>query len=197
MKRFIILLLPILFSMDVVAQGNKPAKEKGKSAKVKNKADEKEKKEKQKEQGKENRSHDDIICEGTSQPGGKGPKFSKNQPAKVRAAFQRDYPGAINVRWSKYRGDWTATFGNGIFTSTAVYHANGDRRDTRTPVVRRDLPVKIEDIFKKRPATQLGDIIKIEVPKGVKDIFRIKTTADGIAKYLFYDTDGNEIKYDY
>ncbi len=57
--------------------------------------------------------------------------------------------------------------------------------------------IRIEDIFKKRPATQLGDIIKIEVPKGVKDIFRIKTTADGIAKYLFYDTDGNEIKYDY
>ncbi|MBK9382708.1 MAG: hypothetical protein IPN39_15485 [Chitinophagaceae bacterium] len=87
MKRFIILLLPILFSMDVVAQGNKPAKEKGKSAKVKNKADEKEKKEKQNELGKENRSHDDIIWEGTSQPGGKGPKFSKNQPAKVGLHF--------------------------------------------------------------------------------------------------------------
>jgi len=197
MKRLIILLLPVLFSMGVVAQGNKPVKEKNKSVKVKNSEGEKGKKEKQDELEKGNRSHDDIIWEGTSKPGGKGPKFSKNQPAKVRAAFQRDYPGATNVRWSKYRGDWTATFGNGIFTSTAVYHANGDRRDTRTPVVRRDLPVKIEDIFKKKPATQLGDIIKIEVPQGIKDIFRIKTITDGIARYFFYDTDGNETKYDY
>lgn len=114
MKRLIILLLPVLFSMGVVAQGNKPVKEKNKSVKVKNSEGEKGKKEKQDELEKGNRSHDDIIWEGTSKPGGKGPKFSKNQPAKVRAAFQRDYPGATNVRWSKYRGDWTATFGNGI-----------------------------------------------------------------------------------
>ena len=29
----------------------------------------------------------------------KGPIPSKNQPAKVRAAFQRDYPNAGNVSW--------------------------------------------------------------------------------------------------
>lgn len=59
-------------------------------------------------------------------------KYAKNQPAKVRAAFQRDYPNATNVSWTKSQGDWTATFNNGgLFNSrtTAIYHSNGERRD--------------------------------------------------------------------
>ena len=42
---------------------------------------------------------EEAIWDGTSEKG--GPKPSKNQPAKVRAAFQRDYPNATHVRWSK------------------------------------------------------------------------------------------------
>lgn len=143
------------------------------------------------------KKHDDVIWEGTKDKDGGGPKPSKNQPAKVRAAFQKDYPNATNVRWSKYRGDWTATFGNGVFTSTAVYHANGDRRDTRTPIQRTQLPKVLDDIFKKRPELQLGNIIKIEVPQAVQDIFRIKTIADGVSKFLFYNGNGQEVEYDY
>jgi len=192
MKHFILFLTAIFLSASLIAQGNGQGKGKdkqkdnGKSKTAKNKIDNTDK-----------RSHEDIIWDGTKYKNTGGPKLSKNQPAKVRAAFQRDYPNAINVRWSKYRGDWTATFGNGIFTSTAVYHANGDRRDTRTPIRRNELPVKIEDIFKKRPQTRLEDIIKIEVPQRVKDIFRIKTIADGVSKFLFYDTDGSEVQYNY
>ena len=138
----------------------------------------------------------DPVWEGTAEKG--GPKPSKNQPAKVRAAFQKDYPNASNVRWSKYRGDWTATFGNGAGTSTAVYHANGQRKDTRTVVPRPQLPkVILDDILKKRPRTQLGDIVKIEVPQTVKDIFRIKTMEGGTARFVFYDAKGAEVKYDY
>lgn len=58
-------------------------------------------------------------------------KSAKNQPAKVRAAFQRDYPNATNVSWTKNQGSWTATFNNGrIFNSrtSATYHSNGERR---------------------------------------------------------------------
>src|SRR5215203_4293817 len=67
----------------------------------------------------------DPIWEGTSGPEGAQGKSSKNQPAKVRAAFARDYPNAGGVSWSKYRGDWTATFTSGVTRSTAVYNANG------------------------------------------------------------------------
>lgn len=57
-------------------------------------------------------------------------KYSKNTPRKVEDAFRSDFPNASNVRWTKDRGTWTATFGGGgIFGSTrsATYRANGQR----------------------------------------------------------------------
>lgn len=187
MKNFLFYVLVAITPFFVIAQGNSQGKGKGKN-----------KGQSEKAKGNKERDHEDIIWEGTSDKGGKGPKPSKNQPAKVRAAFQQDYPNAVNVRWSKYRGDWTATFGNGVFTSTAVYHANGDRRDTRTPVPRAQVPgIILDDILKRKPQTRLEDIIKIEVPQQVKDIFRVKTILDGVTKFLFYNTDGKEVKYDY
>lgn len=144
-----------------------------------------------------NKSNKDVdaIWDGTD---GGSPKISKNQPAKVRAAFASDYPKAINVSWSKYRGDWTATFNSGVIRSVAVYHANGQRKDTRSAIQRSQLPkVILDDIFKKRPNAQLGDIIKIEVPQAVKDIFRIKTTEGGTPRFIFYDANGKEVTYDY
>lgn len=141
---------------------------------------------------------DEVIWAGTSEKGGGGPKPSKNQPAKVRSAFQNDYPNATNVRWSKYRGDWTATFGNGPITSTAVYHANGQRKDTRTVVSRPQVPkIIIDDILKRKPRVQLSDIVKIEVPQAARDIFRIRTVEGGTSRYMFYDAGGVEVKYNY
>src|SRR5688572_11357582 len=125
MKQIILFLIVNVLSFSIMAQGNSQGKgkskdkDKSKSGTVIDKDD------------KEKQKHEDVIWDGTSDKDGGGPKPSKNQPAKVRASFSRDYPNAVNVRWSKYRGDWTATFGNGLFTSTAVYHANGQRRDTR------------------------------------------------------------------
>jgi hypothetical protein len=191
MKKLLLFIFTISFlSSLVIAQG--------KSDKAKTKDKSKDKTEKTKNSQAENdKKHDQAVWEGTTNQGG-GAKASKNQPAKVRAAFQRDYPNAVNVRWSKYRGDWTATFGNGLLTSTAVYHANGDRRDTRTPVPQSQLPqIIFKDIFKGTPKTQLGDIIKIEVPQTLKDIFRVKTTTDGVSRFVFYNSDGVIVQYDY
>jgi hypothetical protein len=140
----------------------------------------------------------DIIWEGTKDSDGGVPKPSKNQPAKVRASFAKDYPNATSVSWSKYRGDWTATFNNGISRSVAVYHANGQRKDTRTVVQKTQLPkIILDDIFKRRPNVQLSDVIRIEVPQAVKDIFRIKTVEAGVPRFSFYNADGKEVKYDY
>ena len=190
-KIFLFLSAAIITSASVHAQAGAKNKSKGKG-KIAGKvvSANKEKEEKQK--------HNNSIWEGTRDNDGGGPKPSKNQPAKVRSAFQRDYPNATGVSWSKYRGDWTATFRRGLVGwSTAVYHANGERRDTRTPVPQAEIPRKIEDIFKKRPDTRLEDVIKIEVPKTIKDIFRVKTILDGSAKFLFYDADGLEVQYNY
>jgi len=124
--------------------------------------------------------------------------WARSAPAKVRSAFGSDYPNATNVTWSKYRGDWTASFSNGLTRSVAVYHANGQRKDTRTVIQKPQVPkIIIDDIFKKRPQSQLGDIVKIEVPQAIKDIFRIKTIEAGTPRFSFYNTDGKEVSYDY
>ena len=140
-----------------------------------------------------NSKHDNTVADGKK---GGGPKSSKNQPTKARQAFAPDYPGATNVSWSKYRGDWTATFSNNGVTSTAVYHANGQRKDTRTAVDRQQLPVKIEEIFRKKPSTKLGDITRIDLP-GVRKLFRVKTVEAGTTNYTIYDANGSVVNYDY
>jgi len=140
----------------------------------------------------------DVIWDGTKDHDGGAPKTSKNQPAKVRSAFASDYPNATNVSWSKYRGDWTATFNNGISHSVAVYHANGQRKDTRTVVQKTQLPKTIIDgIFKKRPNAQLNDVVKIESQQNTQDIFRIKTVEGGATRFSFFNANGKEVNYDY
>ena len=201
MKKFFLLSTGFIFSLMMIAQGNSNdnGKEKDKSKNEKStKQGSSEQKEKQAKEKKQQDEHNKKIWDGTSDKNGKGPIQSKNQPAKVRAAFQRDYPNAANVSWSKYRGDWTASFGNGLYRSTAVYHANGERRDTRTPVTRNELPVNVIDaIFKSNPNTRLDDVIKIEVPNVVKDIFRVKDILGGKPTYFYYNSDGHLVKYNY
>ncbi len=80
-------------------------------------------------------------------------KYSKNQPARVRAAFESDYPNATNVRWTKSRGDWTATFNNGVLRNRmqVTYHANGERRDSRYRTRKdNDQSSVFDRIFKRR-----------------------------------------------
>lgn len=168
-------------------QGNKAKTNKGKNNDARD-ANEKEKKDRE--------AHDKKVWDGVSGAEGCG-KPSKNQPAKVRAAFTRDYPMAVNVRWTKCRGDWTATFANGPFMSTAVYHANGDRRDTRTPVVREQLPrVVLDSVFKRRPGINIGDVIRIELPGGLPEIFRIRTD-EATPQFMFFSKLGELVRYDY
>jgi hypothetical protein len=201
MKKFFLVCTGFIFSLTVIAQANKSDNAKGKDKSKDTKSAKQvssEQKEKEAKEKKQQEEHNRKIWDGTSDKNGKAPMPSKNQPAKVRAAFQRDYPNAGNVSWSKYRGDWTASFGNGLYRSTAVYHANGERRDTRTPVTRNELPANVLDaIFKRSPETRLEDVIKIEVPNAAKDIFRIKDILGGKPAYFYYNSDGQLVKYNY
>jgi hypothetical protein len=144
------------------------------------------------------KTNEDVIWEGTKDHDGGGPKFSKNQPAKVRSSFNKDFPNATAVSWSKYRGDWTATFKNGIHNSTAVYHANGSRKDTRTVVSRADVPKGVLDgIYKRKPGISVGEIVKVETTQAVNKIYRIKTIENGKINFLLLNSTGNEVAYNY
>lgn len=212
MKKLLLIVAAFIVSLSISAQGKSGEKGKNKDkknvsvnqnkknsdGKQKDKVDKDDKEDKENKVDKQKKDHESKVWDGTHKDDNDGPKASKNQPAKVRAAFQRDYPNAQNVTWSKYRGDWTATFRNGLFMSTAVYHANGDRRDTRTPIARKDLPGTVFDsIFKRRPETRLDDIIRIQVPNVVKDIFRVKDIVEGKTQYLFFNSDGTKVQYSY
>ena len=199
MKQFLIILLASLFSISIFAQGKSQDKSKGKDKSATAVSNDKGKvKAKDDKTVKDRSEHEKKIWEGTYTSATDGPKPSKNQPAKVREAFMRDYPNATNVYWSKYRGDWTATFRNGIWMSTAVYHANGDRRDTRTIITREQTPkVILDDIFKKQPETKVEDVVEVEFPKSLQKIFRIKSIVNGKPVYTYYNSNGSTTTYNY
>ena len=201
MKKFFLMFTGFIFSLTIIAQANNSDNGKGKDKSKDTKSAKQgsaEQKDKEAKEKKQQDEHNKKIWGGTTDKGGKGPIPSKNQPAKVRAAFQRDYPNAGNVSWYKYRGDWTASFGNGLFMSTAVYHANGERRDTRTPITRNEMPRNVlDEIFKRRPETRLDDVIKIEAPNVATDIFRVKDIIGGKPNYFYYNSDGQLVKYNY
>lgn len=199
MKQLLIFLFVSVLGLAAFAQGKGQGKVKGNdkatttSSNNKNKGNDKSSKE-----IKERSDHENKIWEGTYKSAADGPKASKNQPAKVRESFMRDYPNASNVYWSKYRGDWTATFRNGPWMSTAVYHANGDRRDTRTIITREQTPkVILDDIFKKQPESKVEDVVEVEFPKSLQKIFRIKKIVNGQPQYLYYNSDGTTTTYNY
>ncbi len=128
------------------------------------------------------------------QPAVQGQGSAKNQPKKVQAALLRDYPGASNVVWSKYKGDYTATFNNGAWRSTAVYHANGERRDTRTPLTRDQLPGSIWDKIFRRDNVTPTEYVQIERPSTLQKIYRI---VSGNNATYYYDQNGNRVSYNY
>ncbi len=174
MKQVFFFLMIVMISINSIAQGNSHGKANGKE---KNKhADEI-----NKSNGKSN--------ENSTQPG-----YTRHQPKKVAAALLRDYPGATNVNWNKYKGDYTATFNNGVWRSTAVYHANGERRDTRTVLTREQLPGSVWDRIFKRDNITPTQYIQIERPSTVEKIFRILSSNN---RAYYYDENGNKVTYLY
>ncbi|MFZ1527646.1 MAG: hypothetical protein WAT19_02785 [Ferruginibacter sp.] len=123
MKKYLLLFaISAGLSLGAVAQ-NEQGKDHGKSHN-------KEKKEKHNDD-----NHGEYDDNGGQQKHGsknhdnnRGGKYAKNAPAKVREAFNRDFPNATAVSWTKNRNIWTASFSGSIFgTRQASYTANGTR----------------------------------------------------------------------
>lgn len=186
MKKYLLWLTFITLTINVIAQGNGKSKSQNK----------KEKETKVKEKSNNDRNSDKWNeTKNTSKL-----KASKNQPAKVRAGFRRDYPNAVNVVWSKYRGDWTATYNSVWGRSTAVYHANGQRKDIRSSIKRNQLPAETpwDRIFKRDRIYVVSNVTQIESPELGSKLFRIASQMAGASlRYFFYNANGQQIKYDY
>jgi hypothetical protein len=208
MKKLLFLVTAVTLSLAGFAQGKSQGKgqEKSKGTQSANKGKGQQvtvkKNGEQPENGKADVQFNQKVWAGTNDGnGGRGPLPSRNQPAKVREAFYRDYPSATNVVWSKYHGDWTATFGSGLFgTRTAIYHASGERRDTRSVVNRNQLPVGStvwDKVFKRDGITPANEVIQVERPGIIDRIFRVGTVGNTAMKYFFYNANGNQVQYNY
>ena len=150
---------------------------------------------KQKHNTKDYNSDDKVWQKNkTKQQNNSQKGYAKNQPKKVTSAFFRDYPRATHVRWDKNKGDYIATFNNGIWRSTAVYHANGERRDTRTRMTREQLPGNIWDRIFRRDNVTPNQYIVIERPSTAEKIYRILSNDN---KAYYYDPNGNRVSYSY
>ena len=81
--------------------------------------------------------------------------------------------------------------------STAVYHANGQRKDTRTVINRNQLPGSIWDrIFKRDNVTPVS-VVQIQPSVG-SEIFRIESQYAGSKlQYYFYNANGQRVQYNY
>ena len=179
----------LIISTATIAQGNGKWKNKGKGndkqkTEIGNSKD-------QRHDNEGNKKNEKIWNKENSPKSG----YAKHQPKKVMAALLRDYPMATNISWSKYKGDYTATFNNGPWRSTAVYHANGDRRDTRTVLTRAQLPGgdTWDRIFKRDNITPT-QYIQIERPSTLEKIYRI-LSRNNTAYY--YNQNGNRVTYVY
>lgn len=138
-------------------------------------------------QSSQNNSNNNNQSTGGDQNG--NTKTRKNIPTKVGSSFSAEYPNAVNAVWTKKQGDWTVVFGNGIWRSTATYHSNGDRVDTRTPMSREQAPRPVLDEILRRFPKSATDVIKIEKPKN-PNLFQIIVEAAGKKKTLVLDETG-------
>lgn len=179
-----LLSLVILLSLSVIgfAQAGKE-KSKGKDkAKNENTA-----KGKNNNSSQDNANNSNASSNSDQQNGNE--KTRKNIPTKVGSVFAGEYPNAVNATWTKNRGDWTVVFGNGIWRSTATYHSNGERVDTRTPMTREQTPRPVLDEILRRFPKSPTDVIKIEKPKN-PNLFQIIVEAAGKKKTLVLDETG-------
>ncbi len=183
MKQLFFLGVVLMISTATMAQGNSQGKGKGKS------------KEKHKTEKGDSRDIREENEENDKKGNSSRDGNANHQPKKVMSALLRDYPSASNISWSKYKGDYTATFNNGPWRSTAVYHANGDRRDTRTVLTRAQLPGSViwDPIFKRDKVTPTQYIL-IERPSNLEKIYRILS---GNKTPYYYDQNGNKVTYVY
>lgn len=116
-------------------------------------------------------------------------------PAKVQAAFTRDYGNVSNVTWRKNRGNWTATYNGGLFggaTSIATYHANGARMDTRTSVPLTQIPQPVTIWQQRNPSLQIGRIVRIDLP-GQQEVYQV--TPSGSANLVYLNRSGTVITF--
>lgn len=130
--------------------------------------------------------------------GNRNSNHTRNQPpATVQESFQRDNPNANNTKWQRENGQWHATYKDADRNRNvhAYYDTRGQHRETRMDWDRKDVPSDLDRRINERyHARGRYNVTRIERPDH-DPLFQVKLNIGGVAKIVYTDEKGNEVKY--
>ena len=111
-------------------------------------------------------------------------------PADAKAAFEKAYPGATKVKWSREKEDFEVNFLLAAKEMAAVYAGNGVLKETEETIAVKNLPQPVLAYIKQHYSKAV-----------IKEAAKI-TKADGTINFeaevnhtdLIFDTNGNFIR---
>ena len=88
-------------------------------------------------------------------------------PAQAKAAFQKTYPTAADVKWEKEGGDYEVNFKDGMKVMSAVYDQAGKLKETEEAIPLSELPANATAYIKQHhPKVVIKDAAKITKANG-------------------------------
>ena len=187
MKPFYLLAVCTLISLGSVAQKNEEHKEKDKH-------------EKESTHPKQNAhvmQQEKIIWAGTGVDLNDKSRDVKNIPDAVMNSFRQFFPTQEIDNVRKYRGLYAITYSNAVYTTTLIYKADGTLVEARTVATDSILPSIVKEKLKESKKEYSHDeIVMIEKPDKEK-FYRLHVKENQRDRFVVYDEQGREIKYDY
>jgi len=111
-------------------------------------------------------------------------------PAAAKAAFEKAYPGATKVKWSREKEDFEVDFLLASKEMAAVYTGNGVLKETEEAIAVKNLPQPVLAYIKQHYSKA---VIK-EAAKVTKADGTINFEAEVNHTDLIFDTNGNFIR---
>ncbi len=111
-------------------------------------------------------------------------------PAAVKAGFQKQFPGAENVKWEKENGNYEANFELKEEEYSALLDVSGNTVETEVEIELSDLSATLKEyVAKNYPGKKIKEAAKITDAKGV-----VTYEAEVDGKDLIFDNSGNFLK---
>jgi hypothetical protein len=124
-------------------------------------------------------------------------KYEDGRPAKdVRTEFNKMYPGAKDVEWEGWGGNWLVSFETGTppndIDHEAWYDAAGNWLRTETEIFANALPQSVKDALAgseyASAAIDGNDIVYVETPQG--NWYRLELNLGGLEIHVDVTEDG-------
>lgn len=114
----------------------------------------------------------------------------KDVPESVKAAFQKHFPGATEIKWEKESPNYEVEFDRNKTEYSALFDARGDLLETEAEIEISALPKAVADYVNTHyPGKKIKEASKITDAKGT-----VTYEAEVNKKDLIFDSNGKFIK---